>query len=439
MVLVDNATPPWPTVTDDSGNLTSGTKFDAAYDGAVKDTVDALCHSTADATKTPADIIAEMKDARGNKPSLNARMSGVVDADGNPVNVLAGSHVRNGFVYGNLLANDTFAMWSRGDAAAPDYWTLSGAGAAIARCGVGQADTQVLDGQDHFSARLTYGSAAAVLKQKAVVSTAQLKPFMRSRYMPVDANGVAITGYDTYDETLYAYLITHAFSNGTSRARAGLSFGISTDYSPYHPGNSGWATLVAGPSLFTSNHELAAELRCEASGAAYFQCASLVLSPLPLKPMYIPARVRYKTYTFPIIATPTAATGYGWFMPARPIHVLGVTAYAGTAPTGGTTLKLDLMTPIGGVFSSLFSTLPAFVASDVHAIQACDPAAANYRRRTIRGPYAAAAAVADNSVLRLDVNTRDSGTTGANILVTLHYFEYDRPLDQFRSMTDLGE
>lgn len=80
MVLVDNATPPWPTVTDDSGNLTSGTKFDAAYDGSVKDTLDALLHSTADTGKSPADIIAEMKDARGNKSSLNARLLGVVDS-----------------------------------------------------------------------------------------------------------------------------------------------------------------------------------------------------------------------------------------------------------------------------------------------------------------------------------------------------------------------
>ena len=182
-----------PNFTGNDGTQVINKAYLDAYDAEVSSAlVDA-----GNPTVTPAQTTAEVIAARGNLSDLNTRMSAIVDVDGNPINVLSASHVRNGFVFGNLLANDTFAMWANGDAAAPDFWTLSGAGAAIARCGVGQADTQVLDGQDHFSARLTYGSAAAVLKQKAVASTVQLKPFMRSRYMPVDASGAAVTGYDT--------------------------------------------------------------------------------------------------------------------------------------------------------------------------------------------------------------------------------------------------
>jgi len=421
-----------PNFTGNDGTQVINKAYLDAYDAEVSSAlVDA-----GNPTVTPAQTTAEVIAARGNLSDLNTRMSAIVDVDGNPINVLSASHVRNGFVFGNLLANDTFAMWANGDAAAPDFWTLSGAGAAIARCGVGQADTQVLDGQDHFSARLTYGSAAAVLKQKAVASTVQLKPFMRSRYMPVDASGAAVTGYDTYDETLYAYLITHAFSNGTNRARAGLSFGISTDYSPYHPGNSSWATLVAGPSLFTSNHELAAELRCEASGAAYFQCASLVLSPLPLKPMYIPARAHYKTLTYYANNPATGVLTYFTF--ARPALILGaqmqcLTAGTVTAPT------CDLLTPIAGVYSSMFVTAPTIATGQlVGAAQACNPAAANYRRRTIRPALSASATQTDNTSLRLDY-VDDGGNTLRDLMVTIHYFEYDRPLDQFRAMTDIGE
>src|SRR5262245_17953325 len=118
MVLVDDATPPWPPVVDDSGNLTSGTPFDAAYNDGVKDTLDALLHSTDDPTVSPADIIAEMKDARGATASLNERLSGIVDANGAPVGgpVLPPS-VRNGFAQGNLLRNGEFLQWSRGNSA----------------------------------------------------------------------------------------------------------------------------------------------------------------------------------------------------------------------------------------------------------------------------------------------------------------------------------
>lgn len=418
--LVDGATP-----------ITTGTPVDEAFWDDVQAALLGELRGVSDPTRTPAQTTDEVLAARGVFASLLARLT-----DWEARQYVTPSQIRNGFALGNLLANDTFAMWSRGDAAAPDYWTLSGTGATIARCGVGQADTQVLDGQDHFSAKLTYGSAAAVLKQKAVVSAAQLKPFMRDRYIPVDAAGARISGYDSYDENLYAYLITHAFSNGTSRARAGLSFGTSTEYSPYHPGNSAWATLVAGPAMFTSNHELAAELRCEASGSAYFQCVSLLLSPLPLQPMYVPARVRYKTLTY---YTNNPATGVlTYFTFARPAFILGAQMQCLTAGTG-TAATCDLLTPISGTYQSLFATLPTVAINQlVGAAQACDPAAANYRRRTIRPALSASATQVDNTSLRLDY-VDDGGGALRDLMVTIHYFEYDRPFDQFRTVSDLGE
>lgn len=438
MVLVDNATPPWPTVTDDTGNLTSGTKFDAAYDGAVKDTVDALIHSSADASKSPADIISEMKDARGNLSSLNARLGGVVDADGNPVGVLSPSAVRNGLVLGNVLANDTFLMWSRGDAAAPDFWTLSGAGAAIARCGVGQADTRVITNMDHFSAKLTYGSAAAVLAQKAMESiSSRINGAFGFRYLPVDSSGAAIAGYD--DGTfLKAYGICHVWSDGASRARLGLVSPTDNFQSYYHPGDSEWHSLIVGPVDVgaVSDPRLTFQCRVEVAGAAYFQGASLILAPAGLMPMYIPARVRYKTLTYYANNPATGVLNYYAF--ARPVFIVGaqmqcLTAGTVTAPT------IDLLTPIGGVYSSLFVTAPTIATGQlVGAAQTCDPAAANYRRRTIRPALSANATQVDNTSLRLDY-VDDGGGTLRDLIVTIHYLEYDRPLDQFRAISDLGE
>lgn len=438
MVLVDNATPPWPTVTDDTGNLTSGTKFDEAYDQAAKDTLDALLHSTSDATKSPADIIAEMKDARGNKSSLNARLSGIVDADGDPVGVVSPSMLRNGFVYGNLLANDTFMLWSRGDAAAPDYWTLSGTGAAIARCGVGQADTRVIANQDHFSAKLTYGSAAAVLTQKAMESiSSKLNGAFGFRYLPVDASGAAVAGYDD-GQFLKAYGIAHVWCDGTSRARLGLVSPTDTFQSPYHPGDSAWHSLIVGPVDVGAvvDPRLQFQCRVESSGAAYFQCAGVYLVPTAMAPMYVPARVRYKTLTY--YANNPATGVLTYFAFARPAFIVGaqmqcLTAGTVTAPT------CDLLTPIGGAYSSLFVTLPTIATGQlVGAAQTCDPAAANYRRRTVRPALSANATQVDNTSLRLDY-VDDGGGTLRDLIVTVHYLEYDRPLDQFRAISDLGE
>lgn len=435
MVLVDNATPPWPAVTDDSGDLTSGTKFDSAYDQAAKDTLDALLHSSSDATKTPALIIAEMKDARGNLSSLNGRLSGVVDADGNPVGVVSPAMLRNGFVWGNQLVNDTFAMWSRGDAAPPDYWTLSGPGAAVARCGVGQADTRVITNQDHFSAKVTYGSAAASLTQQAIPTAAfdRAKAFLDGKYLPVDGNGALVAGYDTggADGFAHAWLIGHVWCDGSNRALLEVGPGIA---SPYHPGDSAWHTLVAGP--IQAGTYLEARCGVEAAGAAYFQGVSLILAPAGMQPMYIPARVRYKTATYYVNNPATGVLTYFTF--ARPAFILGAQMQCLTAGTG-TAATIDLLTPIGGVYSSLFATLPTVAINQlVGAAQACDPAAANYRRRTIRPALSASATQLDNTSLRLDY-VDDGGGALRDLMVTIHYFEYDRPLDQFRAITDLGE
>jgi hypothetical protein len=440
MVQVGSATPAWPTVTDDSGNLTSGTKFDAAYDQAAQDTLDALLHSSADPTVSPADVIAEMKDARGNEASLNARLSGVVDADGNPVGVVAPSHIRNGFVYGNLLANDTFAMWALGDAAAPDHWTISGSGAAVARCGVGQADTTVLSGMDHFSAKLTYGSAAAILYQDAIAAgaLARLDQGFLNRYRPVDANGAQLAGYDDdADPTLNAYLIGHVKCSGASLARLRLDQGTPGAYSDYHPGDGSWHTLIAGPmSHSVSAGRYRAQCRVEASGSAYFQGLSMVLTPAGLAPMYVPARVRYKTLTY---YTNNPATGVlTYFTFARPAFIVGAQMQCLTAGTG-TAATCDLLTPISGTYQSLFATLPTIAINQlVGAAQACDPAAANYRRRTIRPALSANATQVDNTSLRLDY-VDDGGGALRDLMVTIHYFEYDRPLEQFRTASELGE
>lgn len=441
-----------PTVTDDSGDGVSGTPFNAAFRNGCETAINAKIRSGTNPTISPADTTDRVETARGSMASINARISQVVDSAGNPVNVLAARDVRNGLFQGNLGWNDTFLMWSRGGAAAPDGYALSGAGAAIARCGSGLADTTTFaDAGTLPVPKITYGSAAASLKQKLIEPTpfALIKEgIVNARYRPVDAADTYKPGYEQSgsgaDLNLIAYAFGHMKCNGTSRARLRLAAGGGGSIdSDYHPGNNAWRGLIAGPLNLGGSlpDELSFEFRNENTGDAYCGPWCVVLTPTGLPPMFVPAAARIKAWTFPIIATPTAATGYGYFIPQRPVQILGLAAYAATAvPTGGTTLKLDLMTPVGGTFVTLFSTTKcAFVASDRHAFQACNVAVGDYRRLTCRGFYAAATAIADNSILRLDVDTRDSGNTGAGIVATVYYLEYVRPWDQFRLATDLGE
>lgn len=414
------------------------TVLNAAWSSAFSaDLATAIQNATA---QTPAQSTTELQAARLGKADLTTLLRQLFDESGNIVNLVTPSALRNGFVYGNMLANDTFAMWSRGDAAAPDYWTLSGAGAAIARCGVGQADTQVLLGMDHFSARLTYGAAPAVLTQEVISAAmaARMASGLMDRVIPQDAAGNPVPGYGVDETELNAYLIGHCWADGTNRARIRVLSNAGAIFadSPYHPGNSDWGSMIAGPIQANAASNLASQARVEAAGAAYFQCFSLILTALELPPMYIPARVRYKTLKYYANNPATGVLDYFTF--TRPVQILGaqmqcLTAGTVTAPT------IDLLTPIAGVYSSLFVTLPTIATGQlVGAAQACDPAAANYRRRTIRPALAASATQLDNTSLRLDY-VDDGGNTLRDLMVTIHYFEYDRPMDQFRAMTDLGE
>lgn len=400
-------------------------------------------------TVTPAQAIAELITARGTAIDLDTRLLGVVDHAGNNLAQLSPRMTRNGFVWGNIGWNTGHVMWSRGDAAAPDGWTLSGTGAAIARCGSGQADTNVFTTNDtkNFSARLTYGSATARYGQQfvpAAVMAGTDGGFWEGERAPLDVLGNPLPGYGSVEENAEVYVICAVLTSGTNRARISIggdvSIGGGAIYSNYHPGDSAFHWLVAGPfDLNSAVPTLNIQGHCESAGTAYFMDWMICPSSVGLSPTWLPEKPIARTHTFPIIATPTTGTGYGYFIPNRPVFITGIRAYvAGAVPTG-TTLQLDLQTPIGGAFVSLFAAVPAFVASDRYLLKVPDPAAANYRRRTIRGITAAGSAIADNSILRLDVAARDGGATATNVQVEIDYLEFPRPFEQWRTQTDLGE
>ena len=436
MVLFENTVPPPIPLVDGADPITTGTPTDAAFYNALKAALNVQLHDTSDPTKHPKDAIAELKAAREGNATLLAKLDAMEAA----FTGVGPNEVRNGFEYGNMLANGEGLMWSRADTAAPDYWAL-GAG-AIARCGSGQADTRALSNVRGFSMKLTHSGTPAYLYQRFVsnaMADVMGEGLLDTQLKPVDANGNDIVGYD--GGGLVAWAIYHVWSAGTNRARLRLAQASGgTIDSQYHPGDSDWHPLIVGPLGLNTADYTELQLRCETAGDAYFQAGGLWLTRLALPPSYVPAKMVLRAHRFTRIATPAVATDYDAFTPSRPILILGTRATCRTAPTTDAVIY-DLKTPISGTYQSLFATLPQIAATKLTStIQACDPAAANYRRRTIRGVYSAGdATMPDNAEVRLDVTQRDAGATAANVDVTMFYLELDLPFNQFRSMTDVGE
>jgi len=75
----------FPDNVDDDGTLQSGTVWNKEYRDAQLVSIEDWVVSATNPTIKCKTIIDEVKTARGNLASVNARISNVVDADGNPV------------------------------------------------------------------------------------------------------------------------------------------------------------------------------------------------------------------------------------------------------------------------------------------------------------------------------------------------------------------
>ena len=179
-----------PAMSDDSGLFTDGTVLNEAFIGALLDEVDDQAHSVTNPTVKPKATTDEVVTARGNLASLDARLSGVVDDDGNPV-AAAGQATETQVARAegnfNLVSNPDLEDWAAGAAAAPDDFTLSGVGAVVARTGSGEADTQDL-GTGTYAAKITSGGGAAAKFTQQVITSADY-----SKYRSLDGRKVGFT------------------------------------------------------------------------------------------------------------------------------------------------------------------------------------------------------------------------------------------------------
>ncbi len=162
-------------------------------------------------------------------------------ADAAVTGVKLGSDVLQDVQFQNLLTNGDFESWSAGSSSAPDGFTLSGAGAAVAREG-----TTVKRGS--YSAKVTRAGTDCQLTRDVVV----------------EAGGTGYIAVRTF--TFGAWL----FATAANRVRLRVDDGVSVSYSAYHTGGSTWEWLTLTSTLAASPTKLEAGLRVDSGDTAGF-------------------------------------------------------------------------------------------------------------------------------------------------------------------------
>lgn len=419
------AFPNWPPYSDDTGLGQDGTEVDEALLDLIESALETEIVSATNPAVTTKAIKDEVVTARGNLANLNARIGVIVDADGNVLSI-AGQASQTDLtkVLGarNLLVNDDFRLWHRGDSSAPTGWTLS-AGATIARTGTGLTDTEKKVGL--YAAKVTRSSGTPTLSQ-AILASAD------------------------YDQILDGDVLSFGawvHASATSQARVYVDDGSgSKTYSKYHTGTPGWEFLNVDASSDDLIHTISAaatklEFGLEiATGTSdvYIDGATCMFADFA-PPAWIPCIVDPgKMWVHKIVGTPSTGDDQDVFLPSRPTILLAVHGACTTAPSGGT-FDYDIRasadfsgtnSPIGGA-GSLFNDGKKFGYLDLSGTTA------NYQYRCLPGTYLDdATTAAEQALWSADI---DAVNSASDIWIFMRCLQYLSPIEMFRAHNRWGE
>lgn len=407
------ALPNWPAYTDDTGTGQDGTDINSQLLDDIHDAIVDELQSVANPGATAREIIDEVVQARGTKTVLDDRLDVSLNEDGTLKPAAVQSTITGFRNFGliNLLGNDTFLLWPNGDALAPDYWVLGGAGAAVARTGNGLADTQRK--HNSFAARLTGGGAAnATLTQTLIAAGDYAVTTLRDRYI---AFGVRC-------KTTVA-----------NQARMVVSDGVSSKLSTLHTGGAatgpegdGWEWLFGVFQVSNSATQLLCELVAPVGTAAYFSGATMVFADVAPAD-WVPAQMTRHSMKCQVIGNVAAAT-IGLWNSERSGIIQNVSASVGTA-TSGAAMQIEVETWDGAAFTSIFATPLTINAA---AAGSKSPPDGTYARRCLQ--VQGGTTKRTNGVVQARVTVDDGGNTGANLALSIDFDTYERPLDQIRAL-----
>lgn len=236
---------PWPVVVDDDGSKTSGTVWSKAIHDAIKTYYDSLIVSGANPAVFPNAVTDEVVAARAAFGSLDLRLD---DIEGKlpPAGTATLDDVKRQQAQKQLIRNNDLSQWGAGASAAPDYFVLSGAGAAVVRTGSGEADTTTL-GVGTYAAKVTSAVGAEAQLIQTVFSAADVtaKPQLLSRKVVLTArvkcssanaaklvvnDGVTTSSssFHTGDGTVQQLSVVHTISGAGTKLEVYLSVALGT-------------------------------------------------------------------------------------------------------------------------------------------------------------------------------------------------------------------
>lgn len=304
----------------------------------------------------------------------------------------------------NCLANADMILWSAGDAAAPNYWSVTNA-TTIARTGAGLADTQAKSAV--FGNKITANGSGGVVKQTLIPS---------ARFLAAHKGWFISSGIH----------LRPGANGDTNSLRSWFYDGNAYGYSDYHTGShtsgpdaDGWEWLTNTFEITASGSKLEFGYNIAASKAAWFGGATVLLSPEP-PAHYIPAQAHYRTACFTLEgALPSSKSALGGvrFSPSKPCLVVNTKNLLGTAPTG------DTFTDVNKNGSSMYSTRPKIVSAATVGEAAPDTTYANR-------------CLTPSDVLTVDLDAIVGSPADLTVLVTVR--EHVRPFESILGLADLG-
>jgi hypothetical protein len=408
---IETDPPVTPTVTDDDGTGRTGTRVNKAYHDAMVAAINHQVESATNPTLTPADIIDEVVAARGGEVDLDARLDLLALAS-SITTLITQTQLMGGLGAVNLDRNDDFLLWPDGDAAAALYYTLNGAGAAVARCGTGLGDTNRKVGD--FCAKLTRSGTDCDLSQTLLSTAAFARAdFLKGKYL---TRGMWVK------------------CSTPNIARLAIYDGVGTSYSSYHTGGGSWEWLALTRQIDSSATTLIVRACAHNSNAsAYFSGGTSMLlgdSALIIG-QYQPAPVQYGVLKFGLSGNlPASLTRFDAYEPARGGIVKDIQCSIKTPGTGRAVI-FDVNTWDGAALTTMCTTKPQI--GDGLARGGAQPDG-TYARRCLRPTFGTS--ISAGGLLSVDLDQNGSGTAGADATVMVRTLQYATPLERFHSYND---
>ena len=399
----------WPTLTNDSGDGTSGTVLDQSVFNTIKAQIEDHVHSTSNTGIKPKAITDEVVTARGNKANLNARIVGVIDADGalvTPATIVTASQLQATLGGVNLLKNDTFIMWHTSDTAAPTFWTLSGG--SIARTGTGLSDTKRKVGR------------------YAVAQT-------NAGELYQDIVDAGAWGDSDHLEGKKVSIGCWVWSTIANHVRLQVVDGATTTSSDYHTGASGsgaWEFLTATHSVSASASYLRVQTDRVQNGTPYISGFTAILGD-QVPGRHIPSQKNYGMIYFPFSGTPTTGDGKASICLSRPIFIKQVVAYCKAACSGDFTIDVERGDGASS-WGSVFSGAQAII-NNTYRFGAAVPNG-TYANRCVLGGSPDNTATSANNVIRVNFDAINGANDG---YIGIRGMQYVNWLEDFVAAADL--